>query len=374
MPVAVRAFQEPAPSGQEQVRQDEVDDLLAEIMAEPDVVPQADPPRHVPQQVRDQQPLAIEDVTHTLEEQRQLAQKRGMLLDDVPHTIKKSKVGADQLPDLVMFLVQGAPQDLWLTQGELDGLGRLLGYRVVGARVHRRPRRRPFGHAHHTKARRLTLLCTDADQIEALDEGAGLARSTERRPVFWTGMTIFYEQRPGYDDRDQLSYVDTPMGLIPLRTTAEDRENLEYIFMSWGGETLKETLEVYLLKLKNNQKELDPKAFDQKEKEAFDQSDAAEWKQLLASGSVAVVPASEGSSIPRELIFTAPMRFVRTNKSKEPDQLQAKSRLIIPGHRDPQLGLYRTVYVRGPADGLPSVNGSPALRPYQLLQLLKGMT
>ena len=32
----------------------------------------------------------------------------------------------------------------------------------------------------------------------------------------------------------------------------------------------------------------------------------------------------------------------------------------------------RTVYTRGPPDGLPSVNGRPAVKPYQLMQVLKG--
>ena len=127
-----------------------------------------------------------------------------------------------------------------------------------------------------------------------------------------------------------------------------------------------------------------------------------------------MVPASQESCTPKDQILSAPMRFVRTNKAKETGQLQAKSRLIIPGHRDPQLGLYRTdapttsglavmvvatiaaaqgwlirffdvmtaflsgkeigrtVYTRGPPDGLPSVNGRPAVKPYQLMQVLKG--
>jgi hypothetical protein len=129
---------------------------------------------------------------------------------------------------------------------------------------------------------------------------------------------------------------------------------------------------------------------------------------------VAIVPEKEENKIARELIFTAPMRFVRTNKSKQPEELIAKSRLIIPGHMDPQLGLYRTdapttsglavmvvatlaagrgwylrffdvstaflsgkeigrtVYVRRPVDGLPSVNGSQRVRPYKLMKVLKG--
>ena len=164
----------------------------------------------------------------------------------------------------------------------------------------------------------------------------------------------------------------------------------------------------------NNPKELDPKAFGKEETKAFNEADATEWTQRLANGSVAVAPAGKSKHIPRELIFTAPMRFVKTTKAKRLDELLAKSRLIIPGHRDPQLGLYktdapttsslavmvvatlaaahgwytvffdvsaaflsgkeisRTVYVHGPADGLLSVNGRPTLKPYQLLQVLKG--
>ena len=89
-------------------------------------------------------------------------------------------------------------------------------------------------------------------------------------------------------------------------------------------------------------KELDPKAFSEKEKRAFDLADMEEWKLWLANGSVAIVPANEESKISRDLSFTAPMRFVRTNRSKLLGQLRAKSRLIIPGNRDPQLVLERT--------------------------------
>ena len=169
------------------------------------------------------------------------------------------------------------------------------------------------------------------------------------------------------------------------------------------------------MKFKKNMQELGPKAFNEEEKQAFDETDAAEWRQWLASGLVAVVAATRESSIPRELIFSTPVRCLRATYVKKLLLLLAKSRLISPGHRDPQVGLYgtdspktsnlavmvvatlaaaqgwyflpffnvstaflsgkeigRVVYVRGPADGLPSVNGRPALRPYQLLQVLKG--
>ena len=107
------------------------------------------------------------------------------------------------------------------------------------------------------------------------------------------------------------------------------------------------------------------------------------------------------------------MRYVRTNKNKETKALEAKSRLIIPGHTDPELGLHRTdapttthlavivaatiavslgfdietfdvttaflsgmammrkLYTKAPPDGLPAAEGWKAIRPYQLLQVLK---
>ena len=46
-----------------------------------------------------------------------------------------------------------------------------------------------------------------------MDDGAGQSRSGEKRPAFWTGMTIFYEQRPKYGARDETRYIDTPVGL-----------------------------------------------------------------------------------------------------------------------------------------------------------------
>ena len=45
--------------------------------------------------------------------------------------------------------------------------------------------------------------------------------------------------------------------------------------------------------------------------------------------------------IPKDKIISVPMRHVRTNRGKAPD-IEAKSRLIIPGQHDPQLGLFRT--------------------------------
>lgn len=140
--------------------------------------------------------------------------------------------------------------------------------------------------------------------------------------------------------------------------------------------------------------ELGSKVLNAEEQQAFYESDAEEWKRWLANGSVAIVPRRK-NGIQRDLIWTAPMRFVRTNKSKKHGQRLATSLLAFQVHRDPHLGLYRTdapttsnlagvvvvalavlrgwylhlfdaltaflsgkasgrtVYVRGPAEGLP---------------------
>ena len=72
-------------------------------------------------------------------------------------------------------------------------------------------------------------------------------------------------------------------------------------------------------------------AFDAEEKAQFDKSDQREWNQWVKNNCTRIVPDSEERSIPRALIFSAPMRFVRINQGDE-RRLQAKSRIVIPGH------------------------------------------
>ena len=95
----------------------------------------------------------------------------------------------------------------------------------------------------------------------------------------------------------------------------------------WGAEP-SDIEDVLTLEMKNNMKELNPKTFGAEAKEAFDEADAAAWEQWLASGAVALVPASQESCIPKDQIFSQPMRFARTNKAKETGQLQAKSFVV----------------------------------------------
>ena len=106
------------------------------------------------------------------------------------------------------------------------------------------------------------------------------------------------------------------------------------------------------------------------------------------------------------------MRYVRTNRGDEL-KMQAKSRIVIPGHRDPQLGLFRSdspttspiamllaaqiglsmgwqgetfdvrcaflsgqkldgkIHLRAPKEGLPKTDTTQRVAPGQLLQILK---
>ena len=166
--------------------------------------------------------------------------------------------------------------------------------------------------------------------------------------------------------------------------------------------------EVMLLKLKQNGKELDPKYFDEKEKAEFQASDAKEWQQWIRNRVVRRLTKAEEAKIPRRQIFRGPLRMVRVNKQT----LIAKSRLVVPGHRDPGLGhfrsdsptatlqavrvskatavrngwkgwsfdvttaylsgenLQRNVYARAPEEGLPAVDEEPAVSGGELMQIL----
>ena len=137
--------------------------------------------------------LALGDGMDATDEGRLTAQKRLRLLDDVPLSTKKSKVGADRLPELVMFMTRSSGQgdDVWLPKGELEGLGCLLGFQVQGARLHRRPRRRTY--ACNQQARRLTLMCksqdsdADGNALRAIDDDEeGSVRQSGKWPDFWT--------------------------------------------------------------------------------------------------------------------------------------------------------------------------------------------
>ncbi len=80
---------------------------------------------------------------------------------------------------------------------------------------------------------------------------------------------------------------------MPMKATTEELPNLEEIFVTWGAEP-SEIVDVHTLEMKNSMKVLNLKTFGAEEKEAFDEAEAAAWKQCLASGAVALVPREPG--------------------------------------------------------------------------------
>ena len=86
----------------------------------------------------------------------------------------------------------------------------------------------------------------------------------------------------------------------------------------------------------NKGKELDAKYFDDDEWEKFRTADDKQWKAHIDTGAARIVPPAEAALVPRELILPVPSRFVRTNKSKDPREVEAKSRWVVPGHLAPK--------------------------------------
>jgi hypothetical protein len=99
-----------------------------------------------------------------------------------------------------------------------------------------------------------------------------------------------------------------------------------------------DALALRLKSMKRGQKgkELDPRVFDDHEWDVFRDADEKQWIAHIASGAVRLVPAKEVANIDPSRILPIPARFVRTNKGKDGQELNAKSRLVVPGHLAPK--------------------------------------
>jgi len=348
-------------------------------------------------------------------------ERKRKVLDDVPLPMKKPRiqdvpVGVEQLPLAVMMCVAQANQDHWLEAKEVHAMSRLLGRNVTGVRVHTQPRRKLYEHRRHGENHRLSVMYTEKEPLKMnlKDDMANLERQSPVWPEPWRGLTVFYQA----EVKNQTFYLDTPAGCVKMDLTPEDVDDVRQVYAQWNGSTVKledeAVREVYELVLKGNQKELDPRRFDDYEREKFRAADVKEWTQWVRNGSVRVATPAEEASVSKDKILSAPMRHVRTNQDKTAENLEAKSRVVLPGHLDPQLGAFRTdspttswmavvlvtlvglchdmeaeifdvasaflsgmeldreVYCRAPADGLPAVSGMKAIKPFQLLRILKG--
>eukprot|EP00435_Cladocopium_sp_Y103_P016026 s641_g4.t1 len=352
--------------------------------------------------------------------------RRQNLMDDVPLTLKRkmeaqgggmpskrARVNASWVVQALAGVTGGGPNNEWVSRYELETLKKLTGLPLTAARIHRKPRKK-FQKPPKlvSRARVSILIGEDPQDTYVVEETEEEVKKNPRRkaPMTWTGMTLFL-RRPAKQEIHHTD-VEMPGGIYEARQTEEQRREFETLWL----EEIKDHLvtEVMLLKMKQSGKELDPKYFDEKERAEFLKSDTKEWSQWIEHGVIRRVPEEEAKKIPRWQIFKAPLRMVRTNKAGSPlEPLVAKSRLVVPGHRDPELGEFRTdapttsgvatrvakciaqgrgwsvwafdvstaflsgdatqrqIFVRAPEEGLPAAAGEIAVPGGELFQILK---
>ena len=387
---------------------------------------EAEPPTEVPPH---EVPVPPDDEEEWLEEFRKLSEedRRKMALDDVPLTLKRKQVPVDPAQaeaavkklranfcaQVAATTVYGSLQNEWVSRYEVEILKQLTGLPVTAARIHRTPRKRFQKPPKMVSRSRLSILIgkDPANTFIVNEDEADVKQNPRRRASFlWKGMTIFY--KTAKEDEKEPIYIQLPDGLYRADMTAQDAQDFEALWTEEVRDLL--TTEALLLKMKQGGKELDPSYFDKKEKAAFDAADVKEWSEWIKNGVIERVSPAEAARIPKASIFRAPLRMLRVNKqTNQLLPLVAKSRLIVPGHLDPQLGEFRTdsptcpqaavraaksvaaargwggtifdvttaflsgkhlqrqVYIRAPREGLPPAEGWTAVEPGELLRILK---
>ena len=138
--------------------------------------------------------------------------------------------------------------------------------------------------------------------------------------------------------RERSTYVEMPDGVYEVMVSNyETWRNLCSI-----EDENQAFCETYLLLNKANGKELDPRYFNQEEKEKLQEADRKEWMSWIENKVVRRLTPEEVFKVDKRLIFKAPARIVRVNKGALEGILRAKSRMVIPGHLGPHLGEYRS--------------------------------
>ena len=234
----------------------------------------------------------------------------------------------------------------WISRYELDLLRRLTGLPLTAARLHHQPRKKfqkpPVRRGKMVSRARTSILIGPRADCYVVEETCKevTAHPSRKASFEWKGMTMFHKEEK--DVAGENVYVQLPQGLYEVPMEKKEKEIFKVLWI----EDLKDALlsEAMLLKLKESGKELDPRWFNVEEKVAFDKSDAKEWESWLENKVVKKVSKEEEPKIPKQHIFKAPLRMVRVNKNGGGLLLPliAKSRLVVPGHRDPHLGQFRT--------------------------------
>lgn len=166
----------------------------------------------------------------------------------------------------------------------------------------------------------------------------------KKNSVLWRGMTLFVRETrvnefDGKLGQEAFAQLEGDLYKMPMRNQEDVGRWKELVEREKKWQRYKQIL---LLKLKASGKELDPRWFNEAEAKAFQDSDRAEWDAGVRNGVIVRLTPQEAAQVPSSAIFKIPLRIVRVNKSKDPKVLQAKSRVVIPGHMDPGLGEFRS--------------------------------
>ena len=298
--------------------------------------------------------------------------RRERLLDDLPAQFRKrgpehledldeaalKKVKTSEFANYVFTAVSDAQlfgteekANEWLPRAEVKQLAGLLDLPLTSARLHRGPRKRLQNPGPRNRKPRITLMLgQEHGHAMVARESAEEVRQRPKRkcPHLWRGMTLFLKS----GRKASLSKPSQPRKYNPdcvyvakedsiYEVPVPDSKLIHAAFHDLSEDAL--IKEAFLLKMKASGKELDPKFFSQQEQSDFDDADQKEWEAWLKNDVIRRLTSEEAKKVPKSRIFRVPARIVRVNKLP-PGKLglKAKSRIVLPGHLDPDLGEVRT--------------------------------
>lgn len=331
------------------------------------------------------QEVRREEDKYTVEDEQRLArlrqdsikqlstkERRGHCLEDVPLSVKR-RIGEEELPEeemrkkfqrsffsqvKVMVSDQHLPEKLreqvqgmadrtgrrnqWISRREVKQLSRLLDLPITSARLHRMPRKRmqkPPGN--RPRGRLSVMLLQEEGQAMVVHEKPEDVKKEPRKkaPTLWRGLTMFTKKEEPKEEK-KIEDIYIQIGEEMFRTKVICPEQWQELRRHEEKRAVYH--QVLALQLKSSGKELDPRWFNEQEAQKFAESDLKEWEAWIRNGVIERLTEDEARKVPKSSVFRAPLRMVRVNKSKNPKELQPKSRLVVPGHLDPGLGEYRS--------------------------------
>ena len=355
------------------------------------------------------------------------------LQDDVPMQFKYQKVDQERSvpgglseeelrqrfrPEILHYAMLNLSQpqvraNEWASRKEVTQMSQLLDLPITSIRYHTAPRKKLQKPPKRNGRRRITLIFgeeTGTAMICQEEPWEVEARPNRKAPHSWRGATFFVrEEEQKVVTKAGKVYVELPSGVYGVQV--EDFE--EWMRLRREEEDRQAWQEAFVLVNKQNGKELDPKFFDQAERKAFEEADGKEWKSWVENKVVRRLTEEELRTLDPKEVFKAPTRMIRVNKGMLSNSFVPKSRLVIPGHRDPHLGSFRSdapttswtcvqltkiicltrkwtaagfdvstaflsgkevsrrVIIKAPAEGLPAVLDEGPIAPFELLLLCK---